>query len=333
MSRTLGAFFAALVLPWAISAQPSPVDGTLPCLQPVDGLTWMRWNDNRPTLDLWCSSVGPPIFERRIPKPGVVTGWRILSWNINVGGGHLEDVLPGLLKDARDREMGLIVLLQESFRGGDAVPQTYPATLNAPKAIRPRRPAPDIRAIAERFDLSVAYVPSMRNGPATSLAEREDRGNAILTTEFLLDVKAIELPFGKQRRVAISAAVGSGSQSLRVVTMHFDTNDHRVTQALALGERIAFLIDLPLFVGGDLNARGGLHDGAVLALGSRLSLASCGIGRTNRWPLRLDVLFPMIGRLDYIFTATQIADITRSCETLRDARGSDHLPPLMTLRY
>jgi endonuclease/exonuclease/phosphatase family metal-dependent hydrolase len=66
---------------------------------------------------------------------------------------------------------------------------------------------------------------------------------------------------------------------------------------------------------------------------SRLSLASCGIGRTNRWPLRLDVLFPMIGRLDYIFTATQIGDIVRSCETLRDAHGSDHPPLLLTLRY
>jgi exonuclease III len=41
----------------------------------------------------------------------------------------------------------------------------------------------------------------------------------------------------------------------------------------------------------------------------------------------------MIGRLDYIFTATQIVDIVRSCDTLRDARGSDHLPLLMTLRY
>ena len=311
---------------------PSATDETLPCFQPVDGVTWMRWNDNRPALDLWCKSVGPAIFERHIPKPGVVTGWRILSWNINVGAGHLEDVLPGLLKDAADQRMGVIVLLQEAFRGGEAVPATYPPTLKVPKAIRPRRPTPDILAIAKQFDLSVAYVPSMRNGPATSPTEREDRGNAILTTEFLLDVKAIELPFGKQRRVAVSAAVGSGSQAVRVTTTHFDTNDHRVTQALALGERITFLNDLPLFLGADVNARHGLHDGAVLALGSRLSLASCGIGRTNRWPLRLDTLYP-IGRLDHVFTGTMLNDIVRTCETLSDAHGSDHLPLLMTLRY
>ena len=325
----------ALAICTKVAAQtflPSATDETLPCFQPVDGVSWMRWNDNRPTLDLWCRSVGPAIYGRHQPKPGVVKGWRILSWNINVGAGHLEDVLPGLLKDAADQELGVIVLLQEAFRGGAAVPATYPPALKVPKAIRPRRPTPDILAIAKQFDLSVAYVPSMRNGSATSLSEREDRGNAILTTEFLLDVRAIELPFGKQRRVALSASVGSGSQVVRVITTHFDTNDHRVTQALALGERITFLNDHPLFVGGDLNARRGLHDGAVLALGSRLSLASCGIGRTNRWPLRLDILFP-IGRLDYIFTGTMLNDMVHSCETQRNAHHSDHLPLLMTVRY
>ena len=55
---------------------------------------------------------------------------------------------------------------------------------------------------------------------------------------------------------------------------------------------LTFLTDVPLFVGGDLNARAALHDDAVLALASRLPLASCGTGRTNRWPLRLDVLIP-----------------------------------------
>ena len=42
--------------------------------------------------------------------------------------------------------------------------------------------------------------------------------------------------------------------------------------------------------------------------------------------------FP-IGRLDYMFAVTQVTDMVRSCETLRHASGSDHLPLLMTLRY
>jgi endonuclease/exonuclease/phosphatase family metal-dependent hydrolase len=259
---------------------------------------------------------------------------RILSWNVNVGAGRLEALLPRLLDQAAADGLGLTILLQETFRTGEAVPEVYPVALEVPKAIRPRRPTMDVRDIATQFGLSVAYVPSMRNGPATTLGEREDRGNAILSTEPLLDVRAIELPFGKQRRVAVTALIpprgGSPAHALRVVSTHFDTNGGRAAQSAALSERLTELNDAPIFVGGDLNSRGGTHDNAVLALARRIPMASCGTGRTNRWPLRLDVLFP-IGRLDYIFAG--VGDLVRGCETLPDAYDSDHLPLLMTLRY
>ena len=307
----------------------------LSCLEPVDGLTWMRWNDNRQPLDLWCHSVGRPVLDSRVPAAGDIAGMRILSWNVNVGAGRLETLLPRLLDEAAADGLGLTILLQETFRAGDAVPDVYPAALHVPKAIRPRRPTMDVRDIAAQFGLSVAYVPSMRNGPATTLTEREDRGNAILSTEPLSDVRAIELPFGKQRRVAITALIaprGNGAHGIRVVSTHFDTNGDRAAQAAALSERLMSLTDAPLFVGGDLNSRGGADDNAVLALARRIPMASCGTGRTNRWPLRLDVLFP-IGRLDYLFAATAVSDLVRSCETLPHAYDSDHLPLLMTLRY
>jgi endonuclease/exonuclease/phosphatase family metal-dependent hydrolase len=200
-----------------------------------------------------------------------IAGMRILSWNVNVGAGRLETLLPRLLEQAAADGVGLTILLQETFRTGDAVPELYPATLQVPKAIRPRRPTMDVREIAKQFGLSVAYVPSMRNGPATTLSEREDRGNAILSTEPLLDVRAIELPFGKQRRVAVTAliaprgtavgpilsdavgpvpldavgpvlldrpdAVGPvlsdrpAPRAIRVVSTHFDTNGDRAAQA------------------------------------------------------------------------------------------------------
>jgi endonuclease/exonuclease/phosphatase family metal-dependent hydrolase len=330
---------APLAAPIGAPSHPrtlAPSPDTLSCLQPVDGLTWMRWSDDRQVLDLWCHSVGRPVLEPRSPEPGDVNGMRILSWNVHVGAGRLEELLPRLLEDASDAKMGLTILLQETFRTGDAIPESYPATLRVPRAIRPRRPTMDVRDIADRFGLSVAYVPSMRNGAATGLMEREDRGNAILSTEPLTDVRAIELPFGKQRRVAVSALIsprgGDPARTIRVVSTHFDTNGERVAQAAALSERLTFLTDVPLFVGGDLNSRGGDQDDAVLALTSRFPLASCGTGRTNRWPLRLDVLFP-IGRLDYMFAATERGDIVRSCETHRHAYGSDHLPLLMTLSY
>ena len=307
----------------------------LSCLQPVDGLTWMRWSDNRQRLDRWCHSVGRPVLESRAPAAGDITGMRILSWNVNVGAGRLETLLPRLLDEAAADGLGLTILLQETFRAGDAVPDVYPTALDVPKAIRPRRPAMDVREIATTFGLSVAYVPSMRNGPATALTEREDRGNAILSTEPLLDVRAIELPFGKQRRVAVTALIssrGGGAGPIRVVSTHFDTNGDRAAQAAALSERLASFTNAPLFVGGDLNSRGGLRDNAVRAIASRVPMASCGTGRTNRWPLRLDVLFP-IGRLDYLFATAETSEMVSACETLRDAFDSDHLPLLMTLRY
>jgi endonuclease/exonuclease/phosphatase family metal-dependent hydrolase len=303
---------------------PPSISDRLSCLEPVDGLTWMRWSDNRATLDLWCHSVGRPLLEPRPARTGAVNGMRILSWNVNVGAGRLEELLPRLLDDASRDGVGLTVLLQETFRAGDAVPGSYPAPLRVPHAIRPRRPAMDIGAIANAFGLSVAYVPSMRNGPAADVIEREDRGNAILSTEPLSDVRAIELPFGKQRRVAVSALAGP----LRVVSTHFDTNGDRAAQSAALSDVLMLLPGGPLLVGGDMNSRRGEQDGAVTALANRIPLASCGTSRTNRWPLRLDVLFP-IGRLDFMFTATDV----RRCETLPDSYDSDHLPLLMTLRY
>jgi endonuclease/exonuclease/phosphatase family metal-dependent hydrolase len=337
---TIGALALVAALLTHAQAGPAPLSAAdeiaapLACLEPLDDFTWMRWSDNHEALDLWCRSVGRPIVQTGPPTSGDIFGMRILSWNVNVGAGRLEDLLPRLLDQAAHDRVGLTILLQETFRAGDAVPELYPATLKVPKAIRPRRPALDVRDIAEKFGLSVAYVPSMRNGSATSLTEREDRGNAILSTEPLTDVRAIELPFGKQRRVAVSALIAArgATQPIRVVSTHFDTNGDRTAQAAALSDRLMSFTDAPLFVGGDLNSRGGMDDDAVLAIADRIPMAPCGTGRTNRWPLRIDVLLP-IGRLDYMFAGTSAEDLVRSCETLPNAYSSDHLPLLMTLQY
>lgn len=294
----------------------------------------MRWSENRAPLDLWCHSVGRPLVEVAPHGSDTIAGMRILSWNVNVGAGRLEELLPHLLDDATRDGLGLTILLQETFRAGDAVPGSFPAALRVPKAIRPRRPAMDVHDIAAHFGLSMAYVPSMRNGSATELTQREDRGNAILSTEPLADVRAIELPFGKQRRVAVTALIlprFGDARPMRVVSTHFDTNGDRALQAAALSTRLTSFTDAPLFVGGDLNSRSGLDDDAVLALSSHIPMASCGTGRTNRWPLRLDVLFP-IGRLDYMFASMDEGEM-ESCQTLPEAYDSDHLPLLMTLRY
>ena len=68
------------------------------------------------------------------------------------------------------------------------------------------------------------YVPSMRNGGLTS---KQDRGNAILSSLPLDELSAIELPFERQRRVAIAATVAGHTRagtpwSLRVASVHLD---------------------------------------------------------------------------------------------------------------
>ena len=326
--------FLLLITPGATAA-PADASERLACLEPVTGVTWMPWESARERLEEWCSSVGPPVFVPLPSAPGGIDRLLILSWNVHVGGAQIEQLLPRLLADRPDRT-GIVLLLQETYRSGEAVPDSYPRSLDVPSAIRPRRPALDVVALAGTFGLSVAYVPSMRNGKATSLREREDRGNAVLSTEPLSDVRAIELPFGKQRRVAVAATVTprhAGSGPLRVIAAHLDTNGARAMQARALEKRIGQMGLLPVIVGGDLNARGGLQDAAVQAVSRSVPLERCGNGRTHRWPLRLDVLVPFWGRLDFIFSSLDPRQVTRTCETLEQSYESDHLPVLLTLQY
>jgi endonuclease/exonuclease/phosphatase family metal-dependent hydrolase len=325
-----------LVLLLLVCAPASARSEPMPCLEPVAGVTWMRWEHEQPTLSRWCQSVGPPVFTSAPVVAAEISRLLILSWNVHVGGGHIEKLVAKIRTHPSAAGTGLVVLLQETFRGGVDVPEVYPGDLRVPSAIRPRRPTPDVVALANKLGMSVAYVPSMRNGSATKIETREDRGNAVLSSEPLTDVRAIELPFGKQRRVSIAATVTprrAAGAPIRVIVAHFDTNSDRVAQAEALSERIASLSDIPLIVGGDLNSRRGFRDKAVMAVSRLVELESCGTGRTTRWPLRLDLpLFFLIGRVDYIFS-TLGPLVSRTCQTLDDAYDSDHLPLLLDVRY
>jgi endonuclease/exonuclease/phosphatase family metal-dependent hydrolase len=297
----------------------------------VPGVTWLPWEEERHTLDAWCESVGPPVVSPGPERTGEVSRLLVVSWNVHVGGGDVEELMSEL--GGSPDGTGLVFLLQETFRAGVEVPESYPRGLRVPSSIRPDRPTLDVVGLAERFGLSVAYVPSMRNGSATEVETREDRGNAVLSTEPLSDIRAIELPFGKQRRVSLAATVTPrGATPLRVVVAHLDPSGDRVPQAEALSGRIAMLDELPLILGGDLNSRRGFADDAVAAVSRQVHLESCGTGRTHRWPLRLDLpLFFFVGRLDHVFS-TLAVDVPRTCQTLDDAYGSDHVPIVLDVR-
>ena len=323
----------------AQSAAPSAAsDAVLHCIEPVDGLTWDRGTTGAdPRLDKTCASVGKPVLQSPVyVAPADIGTLRIVSWNINVGAGRAEAYIPQQLRDVGSRG-GVVVLLEEAFRAGWDVPDSYPRDLKVPHAIRPRRPTPDVVALAVQSDLWLVYVPSMRNGPAASASQREDRGNAILSTEPLRDVVAIELPFGRQRRVAIAATVvprGSHARPIRVMVVHFDRGHAHDAQATALAAHLkAFAAErtMPLVVAGDLNSANGIDDGAVSTLGEVVHREDlCGTGRTMHWPLLLDLFF--LHRLDFMFSTLDDFGLTRTCETLKDTMGSDHVAVVMEVQ-
>ncbi|HTM05061.1 MAG TPA: endonuclease/exonuclease/phosphatase family protein [Vicinamibacterales bacterium] len=215
---------------------------------------------------------------------------------------------------------GIVLLLQEAYRSGEEVPDAPPG-LDVPAKIHRHPRTLDIVSIARARGLNLAYVPSMRNGSGTGVGEREDRGSAILSSEPLSDVTAIELPIGHERRVAVLATVTPrGGTPVRVVAAHFDV----LRGARQQGEHLAAYLmshpsPLPIVLGIDANAIAGAHSGAVHAIekvAPRLRL--CGTGRTNAW----------LARIDFLFSNLPSSSIDR-CETLHDRYGSDHSPQVL----
>ena len=136
----------------------------------------------------------------------------------------------------------------------------------------------DIRAIAERAGLHLFYAPAMRNSRAGTPAAPEDRGTAILSTRPLADLQVIELPFERQRRVALAATVagetsGRCAWQLRVANVQIDTSlaltrggptAARRRQAEALLEALTETSPPPYMVlGGDFNTWLGNKEPAV----------------------------------------------------------------------
>jgi hypothetical protein len=179
----------------------------------------MVWHDQdaasaRKTLDAWCRGVGPVVHQSgplnpTADSPSVQGPIVVASWNVNVGAGDLApfvaDLRAGQLSGGR-RVEHFVLLLQEVLRTGDTVPPGGPAQSGARRIMR-TPPRVDIVDFARESGLSLLYIPSMRNGLDAS-APAEDRGNAILSTMPLHAPMALELPFVRQRRVAVFATLG-----------------------------------------------------------------------------------------------------------------------------
>lgn len=293
-------------------------------------------------LSRWCRAVGSPVF---VADPAATHAAApsldelvVVSWNAHLAEGELYKLVAKL----RSGELTggrpvahFVLLVQELFRNGDQVP-AFDIRDRSAFAIKPSNPdAVDVDDHAATLGLSVLYVPSMRNGPEL----REDRGNAIISTEPLLDPFALELPLARQRRVALGAAItvqaADGLQRLQVVDAHLEPLSSPKTLWIFKNPRakqvqaILNLLATPRFtdpsvagivLGGDFNTvRSGAREPAY-----RLARAWA---EGMRIEDHRDT--HMMGRLDYLFFKVGNG-WSASTRRLDERFGSDHYPVIGT---
>jgi endonuclease/exonuclease/phosphatase family metal-dependent hydrolase len=284
---------------------------------------------DRSILARWSAAVGPPVMRGAPSDDGRTSDTLIVvSWNIALGAGDVSRAL----RDARsaDPDAHVILLLQEAYRGGPEVPAgALDGVRFAGKLGDAGTHRREIESIAEAEGLDLYYVPSMRNG--SPLASDEDRGNAILSTLPLRELGAIELPFERQRRVAVAATVSGRARDgspwrLRVVSTHLDNmvganrgwifggESARTRQARALLEHLKDE-DAVVF-GGDFNTWFGFNETATAEIGRAFPDSDLHDRRPTFMSfLRLDHLF-------FRFPEGWRGEVRRA----DDRYGSDHYP-------
>lgn len=285
--------------------------------------------------DAWCAAVGPAVFYSAAVPSVEDDDLVVVSWNTHVGAGDLDSLVHSLQRGdfTAGRPVNqFVILLQEVSRSGGGIPLPMPPYSIGGGLISPPRTTPDgtssdMHSVARRLAADMVYVPSMRNGEGAS-----DRGNAIVSTLPIQSLNLVELPIVHQRRVAISATLGSTAAAeappLRVVNVHLDT-----AIALTRGgparwrqRQSRVLLDtirepsVPTVIGGDFNTWWGNDEPAVKMMRTAFPDAVDRESSASTW----HGPFGAEGRLDHIFaggfgTPVPVYRITR-------LYGSDHYP-------
>ena len=285
------------------------------------------------SLRHWRKSVGPPVLPRASIEVNPHDALSIVSWNTAVG----EADIVGFVRANVDPHRPLVMLLQEVYRSGAVVPSqldrdsAFAGRLGGDGGGRDHREIEDVGRV---LGLQVYYVPSMRNGGARS---NEDRGNAILSNLSLTDLQAIELPFERQRRVAIAATVEGHTSSgkpwrLRLVSAHLDnmgtakrawigSEYGRARQARGLTTLLRG--EQPTILAGDFNTWFGYSDQAYVETAREFPETRV----TDRRPT-----FHGLLRLDHVFY--RLPREWRLEVRRADSRfGSDHYPLVGSLQF
>ncbi|MGI9628003.1 MAG: endonuclease/exonuclease/phosphatase family protein [Longimicrobiales bacterium] len=292
----------------------------------------------------WRLAVGPTLTHVPSGGPDMVGGpnqtpdrLTVVVWNARVGGGALGEFWRQIQAEAQGGP--IVLLLQEVFASGGAIPTPLPTGATCAGLISDSPPAEartDVLSFAVAAGLTLAYVPSMRNGPGP-----EDRGNALLANVPLSQIHAVELPFERQRRVAVVGTVEWGGLAVRVCSVHLDNRApwRRAWRSLgaARGRQMAGLLDQ---FGADTAERQ-----QCSALGGDFNTW---VGGTGEQAYRLArSRFPDPGRLDPRGTHHfEIGSVLRRSDhllfslpegwraevrRLDDTFGSDHYPLLGTI--
>ena len=212
----------------AIAARAAGCEGLNTGMAGAGGqqIRWQVLSEKDDELRAWCRGVGAPVVISHVSEPRDIRTALVVSWNVDVGGGRLDDFLDDLLAGKWTDGVQVadyVLLLQEAYRADNSIPELPPKDSKKGNAIHHGEEDlhVDVVSFARERKLNLFYVPSMRNGD-----DREDRGNAILSTLPMSDFVAYELPPERQRRVTASAMVSGHTAgqawSVRVINVHLE---------------------------------------------------------------------------------------------------------------
>ena len=127
-----GASIAAVVAATGCAHRPpmilKPVQASCHSVVPAPAraVTWVAPGEARDLerLSEWCRTVGPVLVEspEEVSPPAVVESLAIVTWNVHVGGGDVEDVVARLRRGdfTEGRPVPhFALLLQEASPGGE----------------------------------------------------------------------------------------------------------------------------------------------------------------------------------------------------------------------
>jgi endonuclease/exonuclease/phosphatase family metal-dependent hydrolase len=333
-------FFFLLVV---IGVSPGCVAGTslaarstaeLSSSSPSAGVAWFApvVPRDEESLARWRTSVGPPVTPRSFDDQRPHDTITVVSWNTAVG----EADIVGFVRSLPETNAPIVLLLQEVYREGTAIPSHLGAgSAHASRLGGSRRTElREIEDVGRALGLAVYYVPSMRNGGADS---DEDRGNAILSNLPLGSLQAMELPFERQRRVAIAATIEGRTTAgqpwrVRLVSAHLDNlgGPRRAWIGAEYGRarQARGLVDLldgkePTVLAGDFNTWFGFVDQAYVETARAFPETQVNDRRpTFRGLLRLDHVF-------YRLAPGWRLDVHRAGSRF----GSDHYPLVGSLQF